>query len=115
MMIMRLIGTVALAGAMLAASALAGELEIKVPTMVCDMCCDTIVKAIKGVEGVKTVKPDMEKKLMRVTAEDKTGIQEKIEKAVSKAGYQANGVKADPKAFADLPGCCKAKATGGGK
>ena len=112
---MRVIGTMALAGAMLAASALAGELEIKVPTMVCDMCCDTIVKAIKGVEGVKAVKLDMEKKLMRVTVEDKAGIQEKIEIAVSKAGYQANGVKADPKAFADLPGCCKAKATGGGK
>jgi copper chaperone CopZ len=110
---MGVIGTVALAGAMLAASALAGELEIKIPTMVCDMCCDTIVKAIKGVEGVKAVKPDMEKKLMLVTVEDKAGIQEKIEKAVPKAGYQANGVKADPKAFADLPGCCQAKPAGG--
>ena len=114
MMNMRLIGTMVLAGAMLAATALAGELKVKVPTMVCDMCCDTIVKAIKGVEGVTAVKPDMEKKLMLVTVEDKAGIQEKIEKAVSKAGYQANSIKADPKAFADLPGCCQAK-PGSGK
>jgi periplasmic mercuric ion binding protein len=114
MMKMRLIGIMALAGAMLAASAWAGEIEIKVPTLVCDMCSGAIVKAIQGVEGVKTVKPDMDKKVMRVTVEDKAGIQEKIEQAISKAGYQANNIKADPKAFANLPGCCQAK-PGSGK
>ena len=106
---MRLIGTVALAGVMLAAPAFAAELEIKVPTMVCEMCCSTIVKAIQSVEGVTAVKPDMAKKLMSVTVENKKGIKENIEKAISKAGYQADGVKADLKAFAALPGCCKAK------
>ena len=113
MMKMRVIGIMALAGAMLATSAIAGELEIKVPTLVCDMCSSTIVKAIKSVEGVKAVKPDMDKKVMRVTVEDKAGIKEQIEQAVSKAGYQADGVKADAKAFADLPGCCQAKPAGG--
>lgn len=114
MMTIRRMGVGVLAGAMLAASALAGEIEIKVPTMVCDTCRDTIVKAIQGVEGVKAVKPDMEKKVMRITVEDKAGTQEKIEQAVSKVGYQADGVKADSKAFANLPGCCQAK-SGGGK
>ncbi len=105
----RWIGIMALAGAMLAAPMFAGEIEIKVPTAVCSMCRDTIVKTIKGVDGVQAVKPDMEKKVMLVTVENKDGIQSKIEQAVSKAGYQANNVKADPQAFASLPGCCRAK------
>ena len=113
MMKMRVIGMMALAAAMLAAPAFAGEIEIKVPTMVCETCCTTIVKAIKSVEGVTAVKPDTEKKLMRVTVGNKEGIREQIEKAISKAGYQANDVKADLQAFADLPGCCKARPAGG--
>ncbi len=106
---MRVIGMMELIGAMLAAPAFAGEIEIKVPTMVCDTCCGVIVKAIQSVEGVTAVKPDMEKKVMLVTYNTKGSLRGKIEKAVSKAGYQADNVKADSEAFANLPGCCKTK------
>lgn len=109
---LRVLTTIALAGVFMTASALAAEVEIKCPTMVCQMCCDTIVKAVKSVEGVTDVKPDMEKKVMRVTYNTKENLRGKIEKTVSKAGYQANNVKADAEAFANLPGCCKAKPAG---
>jgi copper chaperone CopZ len=81
--------------------------EIKLPTIRCGTCVNTISKALEKAEGVKEVKVDLEKKLAQVTYQpDQTDIA-KMEQVVAKAGYNANSTKCDAEAYASLPGCCK--------
>lgn len=81
---------------------------VKVPTVVCGMCVSTITKALKTVEGVKSTKIDLKKKTATVTyASTKVSLSQ-IEKAIAKAGYDANNVKRDPAAYEKLESCCKA-------
>lgn len=80
---------------------------INVPTVACGSCDATITKAVKKVAGVKSVKVDVEKKTATVSfASGKTNL-EKLEKAISKAGYDANDTKRDPVAYEKLDACCK--------
>jgi copper chaperone CopZ len=83
---------------------------VKVPTIVCNSCVNTITKALKKVDGVRTTKIDLEKKIATVTyVSTKTSLS-KIEKAIAKAGYDANNTKRDPAAYEKLDACCKADA-----
>ena len=93
--------------AVFATAAFAETVEIKCPTMVCGNCCGTVTKAAKSVKGVTDVKADLENKKVTVTYNSKESLIGKSEKAIAKAGYQADDVKADPKAYDALPGCCK--------
>lgn len=80
---------------------------INVPTVVCGSCDATITKAVRRVAGVKSVKVDLEKKTATVSfASGKTTL-EKLEKTISKAGYDANNTKRDPAAYEKLDACCK--------
>jgi copper chaperone CopZ len=83
---------------------------INVPTIVCNSCISTITKALKKVDGVKSTKIDLKMKIATVTyASTKTSLS-KIEKAIAKAGYDANDTKRDPAAYEKLDACCKADA-----
>ncbi|MGA3243466.1 MAG: heavy metal-associated domain-containing protein [Bacteroidota bacterium] len=83
---------------------------INVPTIVCNSCISTITKALKKVDGVKSTKIDLKMKIATVTyASTKTSLS-KIEKAIAKAGYDANNTKRDPAAYEKLDACCKADA-----
>ena len=85
--------------------------EIQLPTLQCSTCCDTVAKALKGVEGVKEADVDLKKKVARVIyLPDRTTLAD-MTQAVAVAGYDANAIKADPKAYADLPDCCKMPGT----
>ena len=81
--------------------------EIKLPTMQCMMCKENIETALKDVDGVKAVEVDSKKKLARVTFLPAKINLEQVEITITKAGYDANGRKADPKAYAKLGGCCQ--------
>ncbi len=84
--------------------------EIKLPTMQCTMCSNKISKALEGVDGVKMVEVDEKRKQAKVTyLPGKTNVAQ-LELAVSKAGYDANNTKADPKAQKDLAACCQVPA-----
>jgi periplasmic mercuric ion binding protein len=83
---------------------------VKVPTIVCNSCVSTITKALKKVDGVKTTKIDLEKKIATVTYVSTKTTLSKIEKAIAKAGYDANDLKRDPAAYEKLDACCKADA-----
>ncbi len=50
---------------------------------------------------------DEKKKVARVTYLPAQTDLSKMELAVARVGYDANDTKADVKAYADLPGCCK--------
>ncbi|MCX6231224.1 MAG: heavy metal-associated domain-containing protein [Bacteroidetes bacterium] len=81
---------------------------IKIKTSsVCGMCKETIEKAMAFEKGVKTSDLDTKTKIVTVTYNTEKTTPEKIKLAISKAGYDADEVKADPKAYAKLSPCCK--------
>ncbi len=85
----------------------ATTVEVKLSTMQCSMCSNTIEKALKKVDGVQSVAVDLEAKTAKVTFDDKVTNVPALEQAVVKAGYAANDKKADSDAYANLPSCCK--------
>ena len=73
----------------------------------CDECKSTIEHAVKELKGVKRVALNLaDKKVMVEYRTGKVSVDD-IKVAISKAGYDADDVKADPTAYADLPMCCK--------
>lgn len=82
--------------------------EIVIKTSVtCDMCKETIEKALAFEKGVKKSNVDVKAKTVTVTYNPEKTSPEKIRMAISKAGYDADNVPADPKAVAKLEDCCK--------
>jgi copper chaperone CopZ len=75
--------------------------------MKCDDCGYNIDTSIRKGKGIKKVQINPEKNTVVVTYRaDKTTPNE-IRVALSKAGYNADDVKAEPDAYAKLDGCCK--------
>jgi mercuric ion binding protein len=82
--------------------------EIKIKTSAtCGMCKETIEKYMAFEKGVKRSDLDVASKVLTVTYNPKKTSPEKIRLAVSKSGYDADDVKADPKAYNKLEDCCK--------
>jgi len=81
-------------------------LEIKTSAR-CGMCKATLEKALSLEKGVVNSNLDLETKVLKVTYKPEKITPENIRKAVSATGYDADDVVADPKAYANLPGCCK--------
>ncbi|MBI4810506.1 MAG: heavy-metal-associated domain-containing protein, partial [Ignavibacteriales bacterium] len=62
---------------------------MKVPTIICDMCEETIKKAIfLNLQGVKDVTIDTEAKTVAVTYVPKQTNIETIERTITRAGYE---------------------------
>jgi len=87
------------------------EMTIKT-SVVCGMCKTKIEKELVFEKGVKEVKVDVEKKTVWVKYRSDKSSPEKVKAALSKIGYRADDIKADPKAFEKLPACCKAEGCG---
>lgn len=83
------------------------SLEIKVSGE-CTMCKERIEKEMAYTKGVKTFDMNLETKTLKVTYDKRKTSPEKIRTAISKLGHDADDVKADEKAYAKLPNCCKA-------
>lgn len=74
---------------------------------VCGMCKDKIEGALAFEKGVVKSKLNIKTKVISVTYNpEKTG-PDKIRKAISLVGYNADDVKADKAAYEKLDGCCK--------
>lgn len=83
-------------------------MEVKIKTSaVCDMCKETLEKAMAYEKGVKSSNLDVETAILSVTFNPQKTSTEKIKKAVSLAGYDADDVLANPKAYNNLNPCCK--------
>lgn len=89
-----------------AQDATTAELKIKT-SAVCDMCKETMEKHMAFEKGVKRSSLDVESKILTVTYNPQKTTPEKIRKAVSKSGYDADDVPANPKAYKKLNACCK--------
>jgi periplasmic mercuric ion binding protein len=72
--------------------------------------CETgktrLEKELMFAKGVKDIKIDSNTKTVTVQFNAKKTNEQKIREAISKAGYDADDVKADPKGYARLDECC---------
>lgn len=82
--------------------------ELKVKTSaVCKMCKGTIEEALSYEKGIKKSDLDVKSKILTVTYNPKKTTPEKIRTAISNAGYDADDIPANPKAYKNLDDCCK--------
>ena len=82
------------------------EIKIKTSSQ-CDMCKEKIEETLAFEKGVKSSNVEVEKQIVTVKYRKGKTSPAKIRKAISKAGYDADDVAADPKAYSKLPACCK--------
>jgi len=72
------------------------------------MCCkDRIEQEMQFTKGVRAVDLDIESGILTVTFKTKKTDTDKLRKAVSLIGYNADDVKANRKAHDKLPSCCQ--------
>lgn len=83
------------------------EVKISVPTAQCGSCQANIENALKKMEGVKSAKVDLEAKTASVSYDAMKIDLAALENAIAMAGYDANNVKRDATAYAELEACCK--------
>lgn len=74
---------------------------------VCDECKITIEAAVKKLKGVKVANLNLTDNKVMVEYAPKKVTPEMIKTAISKQGYDADDMKADPQAYKELPFCCK--------
>ncbi len=73
----------------------------------CGMCEKTIEKAASKVDGVTTADWDKEKKTITITFDESKVEIMAIHKAIAKAGYDTEKVKAKDETYGELPSCCQ--------
>ncbi|MBN2413010.1 heavy-metal-associated domain-containing protein [candidate division KSB1 bacterium] len=82
---------------------------ISLPTIQCDNCVNTIENAVNNVQGVESVKVDLEKKKAHINYDADKVKTEDIENAITASGYDANDRKRDEQAHDALLACCQSK------
>jgi periplasmic mercuric ion binding protein len=84
------------------------DAEVKIQTSAqCGMCKERIEKSMVFEKGVKALTLDLETKILTVTYNEKKTDPEKLRKAITKIGYDADDLEAEPSAYDKLPDCCK--------
>jgi periplasmic mercuric ion binding protein len=73
----------------------------------CETCGFLFLKTLPFENGIKKVELDEKAMLITVLYNPKKTSPEKIREAISKLGYDADDVPADPSAYEKLDGCCK--------
>jgi copper chaperone CopZ len=74
---------------------------------ICGMCEERIENDLAYAKGVKYVELDDKTKIVTVEYKTSKTNPDEIRKAISKIGYDADDVEADPVAYEKLPACCK--------
>lgn len=74
---------------------------------VCDMCKETLEKAMAYEKGVKKSDLHVESKILTVTFDPKKTSLDKIRVVITKTGYDADSLPADKNAYDNLNACCK--------
>ncbi len=74
---------------------------------VCNMCKERIESAMKFEKGVTEVSLNVKTKMLSVSYKTAKTNPEKLKTALTKIGYDADDLTADPKAYEKLPACCK--------
>ena len=74
---------------------------------VCGQCKDRIEQGLAFEKGIKNVTLDVDTKIAAVTYNPEKTNPAKIRSLISKLGYDADTIHADPVAYKKLPACCK--------
>ena len=83
--------------------------EVKIMTSaICETCKKTIEHGMSFEKGVRSAKLDVETKVLTVIYNPSKTDENKLRVALTKIGYDADSLKANPKAFHKLPECCQA-------
>jgi periplasmic mercuric ion binding protein len=80
--------------------------EIKT-SAICDMCKKAIEKAVNKLDGIEKANLNIKTKILSVSFDPNKTSLDNIRKSVSIAGYDADSLLADSKAYRKLPKCCK--------
>ena len=82
--------------------------EIKIKTSaVCGMCKARIERNLAFEKGVKEASLDVDSKVVTIKYNPAKTDVTKLKANITKTGYDADEVTADPKGYAKLPSCCK--------
>lgn len=100
-----------LPGLVLAQDKKLSALDIRTSS-VCGMCEETIENGLIYEKGVKSVDLDLNTGIIHVEYDPRKTEADNIRIALTKLGYSADDMPADPKAFADLPACCQKEGCG---
>ena len=73
----------------------------------CESCGSRLEKAVFNEKGIKRVDLDEASKTLTIVYNPSKTSPDKIRQAISKVGFDADDVKADPKAYEKLDECCK--------
>src|SRR5690554_3222624 len=90
----------------LTATAQKGELVVN-STVICNMCKDNIENGLAYVDGIRSTKVDVENNTITVKYRAKKISEEEVKEEISKIGYAADDVPANPEAYDKLHACCK--------
>ena len=74
---------------------------------ICETCKKTLEHDMSFVKGVKNVTLDLDTKVLMVIYKTGKNNPQQLREAVTRSGYDADSLKADPKAYSRLPDCCK--------
>ena len=81
--------------------------EINIPSAQCNMCVARIDEALYGIDGILKYKVELDDLIVKVKYDNQKISLQQIETIISKTGYQANDVPADPDAYNKLDLCCR--------
>jgi mercuric ion binding protein len=73
----------------------------------CPTCGEYLEQAVYALKGIKRVDLDEKSMTIQVVYNPLKTAPDQIRKAIARAGYDADEVKADPAAYAQLDDCCK--------
>ena len=73
----------------------------------CESCGKRLYNAIQEQKGIRKVSIDPEQKTVEVTYNSEKVTADAIRQAIAHVGFDADDVKADPKAYELLDDCCK--------
>jgi copper chaperone CopZ len=82
------------------------SIEIKT-SAICEHCKENIEKALKKSDGVEQSNLDLSNKKVTVKYNPEKTNPDEIRITISKAGYNADDVKRELRAYKKLPKCCK--------
>ena len=74
----------------------------------CETCGDRFNKTLLREKGVQMVELDEKEMTIKVVFNSKKTNLDQVKKAITKLGYDADDLKADPVAYEGLDNCCKA-------
>jgi copper chaperone CopZ len=75
-------------------------------TGICGSCKERIESTALDVKGVKKAEWDIQSDMLVLVGSSKMDKQ-KVADALAKAGHKSELAEADPKGYANLPGCCQ--------